>query len=107
MVSAYAAVWRCTLSAIPLARLETELALQHEALEITAPPAVHFSDRAADQIMALIREILTSLPTSADGSPPQPRDIRIDICVDGLTRRAQSVLDHATGLAILQTDGCG
>ena len=95
------------LSTIPRARLETELALQHEALDIIDPPAAHFSDRAADQIMALIRDILTSLPTSADGDPLQLGDIRIDVCFDGLTPRAQSIADRATGQAIMRSEGCG
>lgn len=97
---------RSTLSAIPLARLETELALQHEALDISAPPAVHFSDRAADQIMALIRDVEASLAATADGAPPQPGDIRVDICFDGPTPRAQSVADRATGQEILRSEGC-
>lgn len=97
---------RSNLSAIPLARLETELALQHEALDITAPPAFHFSDRAATQIMALIRDIEASLPTNPDDQLLQPGEIRIDLCFDGPTPRAQSVVDRATGQAILQSEGC-
>jgi len=98
---------RSTLSTIPEARLETELALQHEALDIIAPPTAHFSDRAADQIMALIRDIQASLPTSTNGRPSQPGDIRIDICFDGPTPTSQGVVDRATGLAILQGEICG
>lgn len=95
------------LSAIPPARLETELALQHEALDIMGPPDAHFSDTAADQIMTLIRDIQASLAATADGTLPQLGDIRVDICFDGSTPRAQSVVDRTTGQAILRGEGCG
>lgn len=89
------------------ARLETELVLQQEVLDITAPPVVHFSDRAADQIMTLAQNVLATLPDRSDGRTWQPDEIRIDICFDGLTPVARSVVDRATRQAILQREGCG